>query len=110
MNPPLFDDADQMATDGYHKKIQERLTAVTANPAHMTEFTGAWQEIGNAWLPLWGVAPPLERPGAREGGSGKGTDDQAVAAVETQNDDPGICRNAISSGVDGRPSVALRCG
>lgn len=57
MKPPLFDDADQMATDGYHKKIQERLTAVTANPAHTTEFTVAWQEIGNAWLPLWGLRP-----------------------------------------------------
>gem|GEM_PF-2370473 len=42
-------------------------------------------------------------------GRSKGCD-QATKGVSHQNDEPGCCRKAISSGVDSRPSISLRCG
>lgn len=64
MRPPLFDYADQAATVDYGRKLQEVLGGAPADP---TRFMNVWGDIGTAWLRLWGLAPPPERPGARAG-------------------------------------------
>jgi len=42
-------------------------------------------------------------------GPSKGRD-QAEKDGRHQNDEPGCCRKATSSGVDSRPRMSLRCG
>lgn len=61
---PMFDYADQVATGVYGNRLQKGLAVA---PTDFADIMSTWAEIGTAWLRLWNLAPPPERPGALQG-------------------------------------------
>lgn len=61
---PLFDFAQKEATEGYGRRIAQNFPGVLFDPAQAWQIGG---EITQAWLRLWGLAPPPRRPGEDEG-------------------------------------------
>lgn len=62
--PLLFDYADQQNTAAYGARLQQAVRRMPADPFGWWQAAG---EIGAAWLRLWGLVPPAERPGQAEG-------------------------------------------
>lgn len=64
VRPPMFDYADQQATMDYGRQLQQGMAGAAVDP---TALMAMWSDIGTAWLRLWGLTPPAERPGLQEG-------------------------------------------